>query len=249
MKLPRRWLTSLLVLSLLLAALTLAVRFLLPVDRFVRTALAELNAGAGVEVFVGDAWVDLWPTPRVVLSNVSATPGPEARAAATGGVSWFLLAKSATVRPDWRELAGGRAALRDVRLAQLRLDLVLGDGVKAGAVQAAAVTLIPVPGDLRVSVDEADWHGTAISADATWEGWPGPGRLRGEWRLERCDAASLFAALPRRPAWVRRPSPDWPAGRWRLRAASTGRGRRRRRSVSAISRPAWPGTRRCRTWP
>jgi len=198
-KLPRRWMASLLVLVLLLAALTLAVRFLLPVDRYVRSALAEVNAGSGLDVFVGDARVDLWPTPRVVLPNVSVTPGPEARAAAPGGAFWFLQAKSATVRPDWRELAGGRAALRDVKLAQLRLDVVMGDGITAGAAQVAAVTIIPVPGSLRLRVDEAEWNGTAVSADATWEGWPGPGRLRGEWRLERCDAGALFAALPRRP--------------------------------------------------
>lgn len=199
MTLPRRWMAGLLVFLLLLAALTLAVRFLLPVDRFVRSALAEVNAGSGVEVSVGDAWVDLWPTPRVVLSGVAAIPDPAARATTPGGPPWLLKAKSATVRPDWRELAGGRAALRDVRLVQPRLEWTLGDGVTPAAAQAAAATLIPVPGYLRLRVDEAEWNGTAVSADAEWEGWPGPGRLRGEWRLERCDAASLFAALPRRP--------------------------------------------------
>ncbi len=198
MKRSRRWMTGLLVVALLLAALTLAVRFLLPVDRYVRSALAELNAGSGIGITVGEARVDLWPTPRVVLSNVVAMPGPEARAAAPGGLPWFLKAKSATVRPDWRELAGGRAALRDVRLVQPHLDWILGDGVTTAAAQAAAATIFPVPGCLRLRVDEAEWNGSAVSADADWEGWPGPGRLRGEWRLERCDAGALFAALPRR---------------------------------------------------
>jgi hypothetical protein len=204
-KLPRRWTASLLILLLLLVALTLAVRFLLPVDRFVQSALADLNAGSGIEVSVGKARVDLWPTPRVVLSGVAAIPDPAARAAAPGGASWLLKAKSATLRPDWRELAGGRAALRDVRLAQPRWEWVLGDGVTAGATQAAAVTIHPVPGCLRLRVDEADWNGTAVSADAEWEGWPGPGRLQGAWRLERCDPGALSAALPRRPVLGRTP--------------------------------------------
>ena len=203
MKPRRRWIAVLLVVAVLLLALTLAVRFLLPVDRFVMAALDDLRARSGAELAVGDARVDLWPTPRIVLTGVAAHGSgaalDELGVTATSVAARTLTVKSVTARPDWRELVGRRAVLRDVRLDQPRLEWTAADGGAANLAQAAAATIAPVPGLLRVRVERAGWHGVELSADAELAGWPGPGRLQGEWRLEACDTGVLFAALPRRP--------------------------------------------------
>ncbi len=207
MKRSRRWLMVLVVVAVLLTTLTLAVRYLLPVDRFVMAALDDLRARTGAEVTVGGARVDLWPTPRIVLSGVAARgTGADLDAAgvdAAGLAAWTLVVKSVTAHPDWRELRHGRAALREVKLDQPRLEWVAAaagvGGDRTFRVQAAAATLAPLTGLLRVHVDDALWSGVAVSADVELAGWPAPDRLRGEWRLRECDPAALFAALPRRP--------------------------------------------------
>jgi hypothetical protein len=203
-KLKRRWIAVLLVVAVLLLALTLAVRFLLPVDRFVMAALDDLRALSGAELAVGVARVDLWPTPRIVLTGVAAHGSgadlDELGVPASAIAAWTLTVKSVTARPDWRELVSRRAVLRDVRLDQPRLEWTAVDGGALSVAQAAAATIAPVPGLLRVNVERAGWYGVEVSADAELAGWPGPGRLQGEWRLEACDTGTLFAALPRRPA-------------------------------------------------
>ncbi|MBK9302668.1 MAG: hypothetical protein IPM94_01905 [bacterium] len=202
MKLPRRLLLVLAVLALSLLGLTLAVRFLLPVDRYVLAALDEARALTGAEVTVGDARVDLWPTPRVVLADVAARGSGEALAAAgaaSGVAAWVLTVASVTARPDWRELAHRRAVLRDIRLRQPRLQWSAAGGGAASLAQADAATFAPVPGLLRVEVDAARWNGTALDVDAELAGWPAPTSLRGDWRLRECEPAVLFAALPRPP--------------------------------------------------
>ncbi len=203
MKLPRRLLLVLAVLALSLLGLTLAVRFLLPVDRYVLAALDEARALTGAEVTVGDARVDLWPTPRVVLADVATRGSGEALAAAgaasSGVAAWVLTVESVTARPDWGELAHRRAVLRDIRLLQPRLQWSAAGGGAASLAQADAATFAPVPGLLRVEVDAARWNGIALDVDAELAGWPAPTSLRGDWRLRECEPAALFAALPRPP--------------------------------------------------
>ena len=139
MKPRRRWIAVLLVVAVLLLALTLAVRFLLPVDRFVMAALDDLRARSGAELAVGDARVDLWPTPRIVLTGVAAHGSgaalDELGVTATSVAAWTLTVKSVTARPDWRELVGRRAVLRDVRLDQPRLEWTAADGGAANLAQ------------------------------------------------------------------------------------------------------------------
>jgi len=200
---PRRLLRALAALALLLLGLTLAVRYLLPVDRFVLAAFDDARALTGAEVTVGDARVDLWPTPRVVLADVAARGTGEvlarAGAAPAGIDDWILTAASVTARPDWRELVRRRAVLRDVRLRQPRLQWSAAGDAAASRAQADAVTFSPLPDILRVQVDAARWGGLVLDIDAELGGWPAPDAVRGTWRLRDCEPGDLIAALPRRP--------------------------------------------------
>ena len=125
----RRFTRVVLILMLLLAAILVAARLLVPVDRVRDLLVAKIEAATGAEVSFGAATVDLWPRLQVVVSDgeVKGT-GQSLREAAqidsqvkTYGISLERLEIDLALGP----LLKRRIETGKIRLVRPRIELVM----------------------------------------------------------------------------------------------------------------------------